>query len=375
MYKLIATTAFGLEAIVKRQVEALGFSDINVEDGKVYFTGNERDIVKANLWLRSADRVLIVMKEFTATTFEELFDYSHNCLWEEFLPMDANFIISCSTVKSKLSSEPACQKIVEKAIIKKLQTKYNIERFPKTGETYKIKISLLKDRALLTIDTSGTSLAKRGYRAKSVEAPIKETLAASLVSLSYWNKNRPLLDGVCGSGTILIEAALMGRNIAPGLNRKFSAEYFNIIPEEIWKDERKKAYNCIDYDYQGNFFGSDIDEKAIEQAKENAYNAGVDDIIDFKTLPFDQLKLPCDYGVSISNPPYGERIGILEEVHQLYRDMGVLFQNPTWSVYVITSDEEFETFYGKRADKKRKLFNGRIKTDYYQYFGQRPSKD
>lgn len=375
MYRLIATTATGLEAVVKREAIKLGLNDISVEDGKVYFTGNERDIVRANLWLRSAGRILLVMKEFTATTFEELFDFSHNCLWEEFLPKDANFIISCSTIKSKLSSEPACQKIVEKAIIKKLQTKYDIERFPKTGDTYKIKISLQKNRALLTIDTSGTSLAKRGYRLKSVEAPIKETLAAGLIDLSYWKRDRTLLDGVCGSGTILIEAALIARNIAPGLNRKFAAEYFNIIPSQIWKDERKKAFAAIDQEYEGSFFGSDIDEQAIKQAEENAYNAGVDDLIKFQAKPFNEVVLPCDYGVAISNPPYGERIGILEEVHQLYRDMGKLFSNPTWSVYVITSDEEFEKFYGKPADKKRKLYNARIKTDYYQYYGKRPEKN
>ncbi len=372
---LIATTTFGLEAIVKRELDRLGLDIISTQNGRVDFTGDLSALVKSNLWLRSADRVLLKICEFKAFEFEDLFQNVKAFDWGAILPEDANFIITGKSVKSKLSSVPACQSVVEKAIIEKLKTKYKINRFPKTGTMYKIQVSILKDVATVTIDTSGEGLHKRGYREVSVTAPLKETLAAALVDLSFWKPDRILMDPTCGSGTILIEAAMIGRNIAPGLSRKFVSEQWEFIPTEIWKQERKKAYEAIDYDREITMYGTDIDAENINVAKENAFKAGVDDCITFETKSFKEVALDDDYGVIICNPPYGERIGSLVEVENLYRDMGKLMKtNDTWSFYTITSHEEFEKLYGKRANKKRKLYNGKIKIDYYQYFGKRPDK-
>lgn len=374
-FKLQATTTFGLEAVVKREIEHLGFENISVSDGYVEFTSDFRGIAKANLWLRSADKVLIVIGRFQAVTFEELFDQTFELPWDELIPKSANFIITGKSFKSTLSSVPACQSVVEKAIIKKMQTKYDIRRFPKIGAEYTIQAALLKNTVTITLNSSGPSLHKRGYRLGQVVAPLKETMAAALIQLSYWRKNRTFLDPCCGSGTLPIEAALIGRNIAPGLNRKFAAEQWEFIPKEIWQEERKAAYSAIDYDIDLKIYGSDINAHAIEIAKVNAENAGVDDCITFKQIPFNKLHLPGNYGVCVSNPPYAERMGNLADVERLYTDMGNLFRhNKTWSAYFITSHEGFEKLYGKKADKKRKLFNGNVKTDYYQYFGERPPK-
>ena len=374
-FKLQATTTFGLEAVVKREIEHLGFEDISVSDGYVEFTSDFKGIARSNLWLRSADKVLIIVGRFQAVTFEELFDQTFELPWDELIPKNANFIITGKSFKSTLSSVPACQSIVEKAVIKKLQTKYDIRRFPKIGAEYTIQAALLKNTVTITLNTSGPSLHKRGYRHGQVVAPLKETMAAALIQLSYWKKDRILLDPCCGSGTIPIEAALIGRNIAPGLSRKFAAEEWEFIPKEVWQQERKAAYSAIDYDIDLQIYGSDINAHAVEIAKINAENAGVDDCITFKQIPFNKLHLPGDYGVCVTNPPYAERMGNLADVERLYTDMGKLFRkNKTWSAYFITSHEGFEKLYGKRADKKRKLFNGNVKTDYYQYFGERPPK-
>ncbi len=376
MYNFIATTGFGLEAVVKRNAVNLGFQNISVEDGRVNFTGEWEDLVKANIHMRFCERILINMGEFNAFEFEDLFQGVKKIDWASILPVDANFLVNGKSIKSKLSSVPACQSVSEKAIVEKLKETYKVDRFKKTGVTYKILISLLKDKVTVTIDSTGDGLHKRGYREASGSAPLKETLAASLVDLSYWKSDRVLFDPVCGSGTILIEAAMMAKNIAPGLNRKFVAEDFEAIPKNLWADVRKEAFAKIDHDYDVMFYGSDIDPQLIEIAKENALEAGVAENITFECKPFNEATLPCDYGVAIMNPPYGERIGILEEVHELYRDMGRLFRNnDTWSVYVITSDEQFEKLYGAKANAKRKLFNGMIKTDYYQYYGKRPPRD
>lgn len=373
--RLQATTTFGLEAVVKREVEKLGFENIVVSDGYVEFDSDLRGIAKANLWLHSADKILIVMNRFEANTFEELFQGTNSISWEKIIPADAKFIITGKSFKSQLSSVPACQSIVEKAVIKKLQTRYDISHFKKTGDEYTIQVALLKNIATITLNTSGASLHKRGYRHGQVIAPLKETMAAALVQLSYWRKDRIFLDPCCGSGTIPIEAAMIGRNIAPGLSRKFAAENWEFIPKEIWQEERKNAYNAIDYDVELEIYASDINAHAIEMAKDNAENAGVDDCIIFSQTPFNKLKLPGDYGVCVSNPPYAERMGNLADVERLYRDMGALFKkNKTWSTYFITSHEGFEKLYGRKADKKRKLFNGNVKTDYYQYFGEKPPK-
>jgi len=375
---LIATAAFGLEAIVKREVEALGFTDIKVQDGRIDFGVGGKSVFegipKANLWLRCSDRVLLNMGEFKALTFDELFEKTKALDWGALIPKNGKFTVLAKAVRSQLMSLSDIQSIVKKAVVEKLKQKYNIEHFEEDGPEYTIQAAILKDTVTITIDTTGqrNALHKRGYRERAYEAPLKETMAAALISLSYWKPGRLLLDPTCGSGTLAIEAALMQKNIAPGLNRGFASEAWRQIPSGTWKEERKKAYSAIKLSTEPMIYASDIDPQAVEVAGNNAIEAGVDDCIVFEAKPLSEISLPGDYGIAISNPPYGERLGRMEEIHKLYSEMGSLFKNPTWSVYVLTSDEFFEESYGKRADKKRKLFNGNIKTDYYQYFGKRP---
>ena len=373
--ELIATSTFGLEAIVKRELLKLGYEDLVVENGKVTFKGTEKDIPIANLWLRSADRVLLKMGEFKATTFEELFEKTKALPWDEWITEDGEFTVEGKSVDSKLFSISDSQAIVKKAVVEKLKTKYKTEWFKETGAKFTIEVSILKDIATLTINTSGAGLHKRGYRLESVEAPLKETLAAALVQLSYWNKERFLLDPFCGSGTIPIEAAMIGKNIAPGLNRNFVSEKWPRVKKEYWNDARKEAWDLMLKDYKLNIIGSDIDKKAVKAAKENAESIGLGEDISFITSDIRDMKLKNEYGVIICNPPYGERIGEKGEVYKLYKDMGKILKTlDTYSIYVLTSNEDFETLYGKRADRKRKLYNGRIKVDYYQYYGPRPPK-
>lgn len=372
---LIATTTFGLEAVVKRECQALGFQNIKTSDGKVEFTGDEGDIVKANLWLRCAGRVWVKMGSFEARTFTELFDQTKALPWGDWIPEDGKFTVVGKSVKSTLFSVPDCQAIVKKAVVEKLKEKYKTDWFDETGASYTIQVGILKDVVTLAIDTSGSGLHMRGYRANALDAPLKESIASAMVQLSYWRKDRILLDPFCGSGTIPIEAAMLARNIAPGLNRKFASEEWERIGRERWKAARKAAYQAIDYDVMPEIYGSDIDPAAIALAKENAELAGVDDCITFEVKPSQEITLPGKYGVLISNPPYGERIGELKEVENMYRALGATMQSDTtWSAYVITSMEYFESLFGRKADRKRKLFNGRIKTDYYQFEGPRPPR-
>ena len=374
-FRIMATTTFGLEAVAKREITDLGFEDITVSDGYVEFSGTAEDVVKANLWLRTADKILIVLNRFKAITFEDLFQGVNSIKWENLMPENAKFIVTGKSFKSQLSSVPACQSISEKAVIKAMQRKYKIAHFPKDGDEYTIQVALLKDTVTVTLNTSGPSLHKRGYRVQQVMAPLKETMAAALIMLSYWKPDRVLLDPCCGSGTIAIEAALIAKNIAPGLMRHFAAEKWDFIDKELWKKERKEARLAIKQDFQPKIYGSDINANAVKMSMENANNAGVGECIKFAQIPFNKLKLPCNYGVCISNPPYAERMGNLNDVERLYRDMGKLFNhNKTWSTYFITSHEGFEKLYGRRADKKRKLFNGNVKTDDYQFYGERPPK-
>ena len=373
---LIATATFGLEACVKREAIRLGFENIKTYDGRVEFTGDESTIAKANLWMRFASKILIKVGEFKATTFDQLVEGAKALDWGSWITEDGKFTVTGKSVKSTLFSVPDCQAIVKKAVVEKLKQKYHVSWFDETGADYTIQVALLNDIATLTIDTSGGGLHKRGYRETAMVAPLKETLAAAMVDLSYWNKSRILLDPMCGSGTIPIEAALIARNIAPGLNRKFASEGWARIDSGIWKQARIDAYKAINYDVMPQIYGSDMDEEAIEVAKENAIKAGVDDCIEFSVKPCQQVVLPGDYGCLITNPPYGERIGELKEVEELYRSLGkIMATNPTWSSYVITSMEYFESLFGRKADAKRKLFNGRIKIDYYQFYGPRPPKD
>lgn len=373
---LIASTTFGLESVVKRECQNLGFKNIKTFDGKVEFEGEEVDIVKANLWLRCAGRVWVKMGTFKAVTFTELFDQTKDLPWETWIPQDGKFTVVGKSVKSTLFSVPDCQSIVKKAVVEKLKETYKTDWFDETGASYTIQVGILKDTVTLAIDSTGSGLHMRGYRANSLAAPLKETLASSMVQLSYWKKDRALIDPFCGSGTILIEAAMIARNIAPGLQRKFASEEWARIGTDLWKQERKKAYEVIDYDVMPELYGTDIDASAIKLARENAEKAGVDDCITFTVQSSTEMKLPTDYGFVITNPPYGERIGELEEVEDLYRNLGgIMKQNPTWSTYLITSMEYFEKLFGGKADKKRKLFNGRIKIDYYQYEAPRPPRD
>lgn len=373
---LIATTTFGLEACVKREALTLGFENVNVSDGKVEFTGDLSSIPKANIWFRCAGRILLKIGEFKALTFDELFEKTKALNWGDWIPVDGKFTVTGKSVKSSLFSVSDCQAIVKKAVVEKLKLKYNTDWFDETGAEYTIQVALLKDIATLTIDTSGSGLHKRGYRETAKIAPLKESLAAAMIELSYWNRHRILLDPFCGSGTIPIEAALIARNIAPGLNRKFASEQWEKIGTQLWKNERINAYKSIKYDVNPHIYGSDIDSEAIEIAKENAIKAGVDDCIDFQVKDLKDIKLIGNYGVLIANPPYGERIGEVKQTEELYTTLGKIFaSNKTWSAYVITSMEYFEKLFGKKADAKRKLFNGRIKTDYYQYYGPRPPKE
>lgn len=373
---LIATTTFGLEAVVKRECQALGFENIKTSDGKVEFTGTEADIVKANMWLRCAGRVLVKMGTFKAVTFTELFDQTKALPWADWIPEDGKFTVVGKSVKSTLFSVSDCQAIVKKAVVEKLKQTYHTDWFDETGASYTIQVGILKDVVTLAIDTSGSGLHMRGYRANALDAPLKETLASAMIQLSYWRKNRILLDPFCGSGTIPIEAAMIARNIAPGIHRKFASEEWERIGKDLWKKARVEAYQAIDYDVMPEIYGSDIDPDAIELAKANAEKAGVDDCITFEVKPCQEIVLPGKYGVMITNPPYGERIGELKEVENMYRALGgIMKENPTWSTYLITSMEYFESLFGRKADRKRKLFNGRIKTDYYQFEGPRPPKN
>ncbi|MDA3931545.1 MAG: class I SAM-dependent RNA methyltransferase [Tenericutes bacterium] len=373
--ELIATTTFGLEAIVKRELEDLNFEIKEVENGKVTFYSDHKGIAKANLWLRCADRVLWKFGEFKAISFDELFDKTLALPWSNFIPKDGKFTVLGQSVKSKLFSISDSQAIVKKAIVENLKEKYNIPWFHETGAEYTVKVSLLNDIATLTIDTSGESLHKRGYRVSPVTAPIKETLAAAMVKLSYWGPDRILQDPFCGSGTILIEAAMIGRNIAPGLQRDFASKHWDFLEEGIWRDTIREAYQAIDYDKQMDIRGSDLDGPSVKSAIENADEAGVLDTIEFEHSNFKYAKYEGDYGIFITNPPYGSRLSAGEDLTDMYEEMKKIFRRlKTWSKYVITDEEKLETYLKANADRKRILFNGRIKTTYFQFYGPRPNE-
>ncbi|WP_428908889.1 THUMP domain-containing class I SAM-dependent RNA methyltransferase [Niallia sp. Krafla_26] len=374
-YELIATSAMGLEALVAKEIRSLGY-DCQVENGRITYQGDERAIAKSNLWLRTADRVRLKVGEFKATTFDELFEKTKALPWERFLPESAEFPVSGKSVKSKLFSVSDCQAIVKKAIVERMKKHYKkTSWFEENGPLFKIEVALHKDVALLTIDTSGSGLHKRGYRVGQGEAPIKETLAAALIMLTNWTPDRPLVDPFCGSGTLPIEAALIGQNIAPGFNREFVSENWNWISSKVWDEVRIEAEDLANYDQILDITGSDVDHRLVKISEENAFEAGLGDLITFKQMRVQDFTTTKQYGVIVGNPPYGERLGEKKAVQKMYSEMGQTFANlDTWSIYMLTSDEEFETHYGKPATKKRKLFNGFIKTDYYQYWGKRPPR-
>jgi putative N6-adenine-specific DNA methylase len=375
--KLAVVCSFGLEAIVKRELIKMGYNDLTVDNGWIYFEGTIEDIVKTNINLRSAERILLVMGEFRAETFEELYDKVYDLPWENWIEKDGKFTVNGKSVKSKLYSISDCQSIVKKAIVNKLKEKYDQEWFSEKGAEFTVQVSIHKDNAVLTVDTTGSreGLFKRGYRKDSVAAPIKETMAAALIELSFWNKDRIFYDPMCGSGTLAIEAALIGTNTAPGLYREFASEHWKAIPEVIWQDIRDYYESLVDEDITLKIYASDIDEKAIKAAKKNAERAGMEDYIVFKALDVKDVELPGDYGVMITNPPYGDRLGDIDMVIDVSKKLGEKFGiNRTWSNYIITSFDDFEKHYGMKASKKRKLYNGDVKVNYYQFFGEKNTK-
>lgn len=374
-FNLVATAAAGLEAVVGREIRDLGI-DCQVENGKVRFQGDVRTIATTNLWLRAADRIKIVVGEFPARTFEELFQGVYKLDWENYLPLGAKFPISkAKCVKSKLHNEPSVQAISKKAVVKKLQKVYHRpEGVPlqENGAEFRIEVSILKDKATVMIDTTGASLFKRGYRVEKGGAPIKENMAAAIIELSNWYPDKPFIDPTCGSGTFCIEAAMIGMNIAPGFNRDFAFEEWNWVDDDLVQQVRDEAEEKANYDIELDISGFDIDGRMIDIAKKNAEEAGLADVIKLKQMRLQDLKTDKINGVIVSNPPYGERLLDDKAVDILYNEMGQTFAPlKTWSKFILTSDEQFERKYGSQADKKRKLYNGTLRVDLYQFYGER----
>lgn len=374
-FEIIATSAFGIESVTAREISELGYNDILTENGRVTFRGDFDDIARANVCLRTADRILIKLAQFKATTFEELFQGVYAVEWADILSPDAFIHVVGKSVKSTLFSVPDCQSITKKAIIEKLKLKFGKEIFPEDGAEYRISVSILKDIVTVTLDTSGAGLHKRGYRSLAGEAPLKETLACSLLLLSYWRGERLLVDPLCGSGTIPIEAAMIALDIAPGMNRGFAAERWQNFDHDAFERARDEAKQRVRTDLNLNIYGSDIDPKAIELAMRHAEEAGVDEYIRLKQMNVADLSSKEKYGFIVTNPPYGERLGESREAEELYRVMGKTFSAlDTWSFYIITSNPYFEKNFGRKADKRRKLYNGKLECQYYQYFGPKPPK-
>ncbi|MEF9990575.1 MAG: class I SAM-dependent RNA methyltransferase [Romboutsia sp.] len=376
-YTLISPCFFGVEKMLGREVKDLGFEIIKTEDGRVTYKTDEYGIAKANMWLRCAERVHLKIAEFEAKSFDELFENTKRINWAKYIPYGAQFPISkASSIKSKLYSTPDIQSIVKKAIVESLKKGYLEDGMIKEDkEKYPIYVFIHKDKVTLSIDTTGDALHKRGYREKANKAPIRETLAAAIMYLNPWAPGRTLVDPMCGSGTILIEAAMKGINMAPGLNREFISEKWRTIDKKIWWDVRKDAFDKIDNDIDFKIYGFDIDDEALEIARENAEIAGVDKYIEFSYGDATYFTSKEEYGFIVTNPPYGERLEDQDTVKQLYKDLGYTFKKlKTWSYYLITSFEEFEEEFGREADRRRKLYNGMLKTNLYQYLGPKPPK-
>ncbi|MFZ8764988.1 THUMP domain-containing class I SAM-dependent RNA methyltransferase [Enterococcus diestrammenae] len=376
-FSLVATAASGLEALVGKELRDLGI-ECAVENGRARFKGTMATIATTNLWLRTADRIKIVVGEFDAYSFDELFEKVKALPWEDFLPLDASFPVAGKSIKSKLYSVPDCQAITKKAIVERLRGYYHRPAnvpLAETGALFQLEVALLKDHVMVTLDTTGPSLFKRGYRLEKGGAPLKENMAAALVMLTNWRKDRPFVDPVCGSGTLCIEAALLGHNIAPGFNRSFACEEWDWFSDSIFETVRKDAEEKADYDVELDISGFDINGKMIEIAQANADEIGLGDSITFKQQAVKDFTTEKEYGVIVANPPYGERLGEAETVRELYQQMGQAFKPlSTWSKYILTSDLQFEEFYGAKATKKRKLYNGALRTDFFQYWGTRPPR-
>ncbi|MHB9781806.1 THUMP domain-containing class I SAM-dependent RNA methyltransferase [Streptococcus sp. 10F2] len=374
-FQMVATAAAGLEALVGRELRDLGM-ECQVENGKVRFQGKQEELMKANLWLRTADRVKLVLGQFPAKTFEELYQGVFAIDWQDYLPLGVQFPVSkARCVRSKLHNEPSVQAITKKAVVRKMQKVYarpDGVPLPESGPVFSIEVSIRKDQVTIMLDTSGDSLFKRGYRTDKGGAPLKENMAAALVNLSNWFPDKPLLDPTCGSGTIVIEAAMKALNIAPGLRRSFAFESWPWIDQELWRQLKEAALAAQKDDVELSIMASDIDGRMVELARENAKRAGVLSHITFKQMRLQDFQTDLINGVVISNPPYGERLMDDEGVSRLYQEMGETFALlRTWSKFILTSDGQFEEKYGSLADKKRKLYNGTLRVDYYQYYGER----
>ena len=373
--ELIAPCHFGLEAVLKREITDLGYEVAEVTDGKVSFYGDWAAVCYANVFLRTAERILVKAGSFHAESFEDLFQGTRAIPWEELIPKDGRFWVAKATsVKSRLFSPRDIQSIMKKAMVERMAAHYHLTQFPESGADYPVRVTILKDEVTVGIDTTGTSLHKRGYRLMTAKAPISETLAAALIMLTPWKKDRILVDPFCGSGTFPIEAAMMAAGIAPGMNREFLAEQWeNLIPKKAWYDAVDDASSRIDDRIETDIQGYDIDGEVVRAARENARNAGVDHLIHFQQRPVSELRHPKKYGIVITNPPYGERLEDRKALPALYREIGQAFRGlDSWSEYIITSYEDAERYIGKKADKNRKIYNGMIKTYFYQYIGPKP---
>ena len=373
--ELIAPCHFGLEAVLKKEIYDLGYEISKVEDGRVTFIGDEEAICRANVFLRTAERVLLKVGSFPATTFEELFQGTKAIAWEDYLPQDGKFwVAKASSIKSKLFSPSDIQSIMKKAMVERMKAHYGVSWFPETGASFPLRVFLFKDVVTIGIDTSGDSLHKRGYRTLTSKAPITETLAAALLYLTPWNKDRILVDPFCGSGTFPIEAAMMAANMAPGMNREFLAEEWkNLIPKKCWYEAMDEANDLVKNDISVDIQGYDIDGEIVRAARANAAAAGVDHLIHFQQRPVSQLSHPKKYGFLITNPPYGERIEDKKNLPELYKTIGERFAAlDSWSAYIITAYEDTERYFGRKADKNRKIYNGMMKTYFYQFMGPKP---
>lgn len=377
MFEYIAPCHFGLEAVLKKEILSLGYEIVKVEDGKVTFKGDITAICRANIFLRTTERILLKVAEVKATTFDELFEATKALPWERYIPVDGKFWVTKATsVKSKLFSPSDIQSIMKKAIVERLKIKYKVSRFEETGMSFPIRVSFIKDVATIGIDTSGVSLHKRGYRQNTVKAPITETLAAALIMLTPWNKDRILVDPFCGSGTFPIEAAMIGANMAPGMNREFTAEQWqHLIPKQAWYQAITEANDVIRRDITMDIQGYDIDSSVVKMAMANAKLAEVDSYIHFQQRSVSELSHRKKYGFIITNPPYGERLEEKDAMPALYREIGQVFAAlDSWSYYIITGYEDAQKYIGRKADKKRKIYNGMMKTYFYQYLGPKPPR-
>lgn len=377
MYQLVAPCHFGLEAVLKREIYDLGYEITQVEDGRVTFEGDAEAICRANVFLRTAERVLLLVGRFRATTFDELFEGVKALPWEEYLPKDAKFWVKkASSIKSKLFSSSDIQSIVKKAVVERLKREYEVEWFPEDGAAYPIRVFLLKDEVMVTLDTSGESLHKRGYRTMTSKAPLTETLAAALLMLTPWKADRIFVDPFCGSGTFPIEAAMMAANIAPGMHREFIAEQWtNLIDRKLWYETVEEAEEMVDTSVSVDIQGYDIDGEVVKAARENAKRAGVADMIHFQERQVSELRHPKKYGFIVTNPPYGERLEDKKDLPELYTQIGEAYRNlDSWSMYMLTSYEDTEKYIGRKADKNRKIYNGMLKTYFYQFMGPKPPK-